>query len=43
MVPDPNVILDELFSDEEEVTGTCIVVSGNSPAEIIADLYDKTK
>ena len=34
---------DEFLSDEEEVTGTCIVVSGNTPAEIIADLYDKTK
>ena len=32
---------DELLSDEEDVIGTCIVVSGNSPAEIIADLYDK--
>ena len=34
---------DELLSDEEEVTGTCIVVSGDTPAEIIADMYDKTK
>lgn len=34
---------DELLSDEEEVTGTCIVVSGDTPAEIIADLYDKTR
>lgn len=34
---------DELLSDEEEVTGTCIVVSGNTLAEIIADMYDKTK
>ena len=25
------------------VTGTCIVVSGNTLAEIIADMYDKTK
>ena len=31
------------ISDEEEVTGTCIVVSGDTPAEIIADLYDKTR
>jgi hypothetical protein len=29
------------ISDEEEVTGTCIVVSGNTQAEIIADMYDK--
>ena len=31
------------ISDEEDVIGTCIVVSGNTPAEIIADMYDKTR
>ena len=31
---------DELLSDEEEVTETCNVVSGNTPAEIISDMYD---
>ncbi len=32
---------DELLSDEKKVAGTCIVVSGNTPAELIADLYEK--
>ena len=32
---------DELLSDEEEVTGVCIVVSGDTPAELIANLYEK--
>ena len=32
---------DELLSNEEEVAGVCIIVSGDTPAELIANLYEK--